>query len=639
MHDAKSVKERLLSNVEGVCFYLFPNGKVKGHEFLIGSPAGEEGSSMTINLRGDKKGVWRDHATMTDKGDIYDLWCAAKNQTFKEAFPEICRWAGITNVERPKPKQRPPMPSLADVHPMSGTPELAYLQEKRGLHPNTLKAYRVRSHRRPSDHNENFVCFQYTDSEGEPTMLKSTGIKPAMVQKKDGTVKPTKDVWTTEPFYTLWGWWLVKPSDRRIVIAEGEYDAMSVHQLDPGMPVLSVPNGCGNMDWIENDFDRLQQMEEIFLLFDRDEPDKRTGLCPGEEAAKAAAKRLGLARCKRLLPPEPFKDANDALVKGEPEHLELSAWFARAYSYDPPSLRGASAFREEVKNRLRRERQEDASNTFVFPEFPFQIRDGECTLAQGYPGHGKSELTYQVFLHEMASGHKTCIGSAEIGPDEMIVNLATQFLGKKPDETEVDRAIDWLDGRLWFVSNKDEEMKTWTPLFDDFRYSAQRFGCTRFVADSLMFFVKKDDYEGQDQFAKACRNFTRQNTDAHLWLLAHSAIKKGEDKIPSMSDVLGSAGILAPFNNILTVWRNVEKEEKLNAAREARDETKIEELTKLHDGLLTVCKQRRTGKRPRTKLWFDSSSKSFRTKQADVVPPVADTAPSLPLKNDEDQPF
>ena len=631
MHDAKSVKERLLSNVESVCFYLFPKGKVRGHEFLIGSPAGEEGSSMTINLRGDKKGVWRDHATMTDKGDIFDLWCAAKNQTFKEAFPEICRYAGVSNIERPKPKQRPPKPDLADVHPMSGTPELAYLTGKRGIHPNTLKAYRVRTHRRPSEHNENFVCFQYTDSEGEPTMLKSTGIKP--------TAEGKKDIWTTQPFYTLWGWWNVKPSDRAIIITEGEYDAMSVHQLDPGMPVLSLPSGCSNMDWIENDYDALQRLEKIYVMTDRDEPHPKTGLRPGEEAARVICKRLGLARCYRLLPPEPFKDANQALQDGEPEQLEVSAWIARAFSYDPPTLRGASAFREDVKNRLRRERQEDAVNTFVFPDFPFQLRDGECTLCQGYPGHGKSELTYQVFLHEMASGHKTCVGSAEIGPDEMIVNLATQFLGKKPDENEVDRAIDWLEGRLWFFSNKDDEMKTWTPVFEDFRYAAQRFGCTRFVIDSLMFFVRKDDYEGQDQFAKACRNFTRANTDAHLWLLAHSAIKKGEDKVPAMSDVLGSAGILAPFNNVLTVWRNVEKEEKTNIARETRDDGKVEELSKLHDGLLLVCKQRRTGKRPRTKLWFDSSSKSFRTKQADTVPPVADTAPTLPITGDDDRPF
>lgn len=631
MHDARSVKERLLSNVEGVCAYLFPNGKVKGHEFCVGGLSGEAGESLKVELRGDKRGVWKEFADVGKAGDIFDLWCNAKNQDFKTAFPEICRWAGITAIERPKPKQKPPKPDTTDVHPMSGTPEFAYLTEKRGLHPNTLKAYRVRTHRRPSEHNQHFVCFQYVDTEGEPVMLKSTGIQPT----KEGK----KDIWTSQPYYTLWGWWTVKPSDRSIIITEGEYDAMSVAQLDPGMPVLSLPSGCSNMDWIENDYDRLQMFEKIYVLTDRDAPHPKTGVCPGEEAAKTICKRLGLARCYRLLPPEPFKDANEALTNGQPEQLEISAWFARAFTYDPPTLRAASSFRDEVKQRLRRERHEAEVNTFVFPEFPFQLRDGECTLCQGYPGHGKSEITYQVFLHEMASGHKTCIASMEIEPDEMLCNLATQFLGKTPTEQEVDRALDWLDSRLWFVRAKDEEMKTWTWLFDDFKYATQRFGCTRFAVDSLMFFVRKDDYEGQDQFAKACRNFTRVTTTAHLWLLAHSAIKKGEEKIPAMSDVLGSAGILAPFNNILTVWRNVDKEAKIHEANEKSDATKAEELAKLHDGLLSVCKQRRTGKRPRTKLWFDSASKTFRTKQADVIPPVADTAPTLPLQNDEDEPF
>lgn len=635
MHDARSVKERLLSNVESVCAYLFPSGKLDGHEFLVGSTAGEAGSSLKIELRGDKKGVWQDFThskgTPGQGGDIYDLWCAAKGQDFKTAFPEICRWAGVTNLDRPKPKPRPTAPDLTDVHPMSGTPELKYLTEERGLHPETLKLYRVRTHRRPSEHNENFVCFQFTDPDGEPVMLKSTGIRPT----KDGK----KDIWTTAPYFTLWGWWTVKPSDRSIIITEGEYDAMSVHQLDPGMPVLSLPSGCSNMDWIENDYDRLAMFERIYVMTDRDQPHHKSGLCPGEEAARVIAKRLGIARCHRILPPEPFKDANEALTKGEPEQLEISAWFARAYSYDPPTLRGAKSYRDEVLSRLHRERREAEVNTFVFPDFQFQLRDSECTLCQGYPGHGKSELTYQVFLHEMASGHRCCVASAEIDPDEMLLNFAVQFIGHAVTDAELDRALDWLDGRLWFFRMKDDEQKIWTPLFDDFLYAAQRFGCTRFAVDSLMFFVKKDDYEGHDQFSKACRNFTRTNPETHLWLLAHSAIKKGEDKVPAMSDVLGSAGILAPFNNILTVWRNVDKEAKLHEAKEKDDAAKKEELAKVHDGLLLVCKQRRTGKRPRIKLWFEPASKTFRTKQADTLPPVADTAPALALKDDEDRPF
>ncbi len=615
MHDAKTVKERLLGRVEDVCHYLFPNGKTVGHEFCVGSLTGEAGASLKVELRGAKAGVWKDFAA-NQAGDIYDLWAGAKATTFKDAFPEICRWLGITNLDRPKPKAKPPAPDTSALAPMSGTPALAYLTDKRALTVDTLKAYRVRAHKRPSDHNTDFVAFYYTDSEGEPVMLKSTGIKP--------TAEGKKDIWTTAPYYTLWGWWLVTPKDRSIIITEGEVDAMSVHQLNPGMPVLSLPSGASNLTWIENDYDALTRFERIYICTDMDEP--------GERAAQEMAKRLGLARCYRLPVPGGLKDANQILTEdhGDESFFEFGVWLMKAFSYDPPTLRGVSSFRQDVKARLRREHREDEVNTFVFPDIPFQLRDGECTLLTGYTGHGKSELAYQMLTHEMASGHKLAIASFEIDASEMICNIGTQLLAHKPTEDEADKVIDWLDGRLWFITPKDDELKVnaAAEIFADFDYAAQRFGCTRFLVDSLMFICKKDDYEAQDLLAKKCRDFGRRDGRAHVILIAHAAIKKGEEKVPTMSDVMGSGGILAPFNNILICWRNVEKEEKVEKALAAKDEDALKKLEADCDALMSCPKQRRTGKRFRRKLWFDTVAKVFRTQPKDKAPPMIETKPA-----------
>lgn len=628
MHDAKTVKERLLGRVEEVCHFLFPAGKAVGHEFCVGSLQGEAGASLKVELRGSKAGVWKDFAS-GDAGDIYDLWAKAKNSTFKDIFPEVCRYLGITNLDRPKPKAKPPAPDTTALAPMTGTPALAYLTDKRGLTVETLKTYRVRAHRRPSDHNEDFVAFYYTDPEGEPVMLKSTGIKPT----KEGK----KDIWTTAPYYTLWGWWTVTPKDRAIVLTEGEVDAMTIHQLNPGMPVLSLPSGASNLTWIENDYDALARFEKIYICTDMDEP--------GEKAAQEIAKRLGLARCSRIPVPGGMKDANEVLTKDHgDEHLfEFATWMAKAFSYDPPTLRGAAAFRDELKNRLRREKREDEHNTFVFPDIPFQLRDGECTLMTGYTGHGKSELSYQMLTHEMASGNKTAIASYEIDASEMICNIGTQLLGHKPTEDEADKVIDWLDGKLWFITPKDDEQKSnaANDIFADFTYAASRFGCTRFLVDSLMFICKKDDYEGQDLLAKKCRDFGRRDGRAHVILIAHAAIKKGEEKVPNLSDVMGSAGILAPFNNVLVCWRNVEKEDKVEKAVAAKDDDAVKKLAADADALLSCPKQRRTGKRFRRKLWFDTAGKVFRTQPKDTPPPIIETNPAQRelLPQDEDKPF
>jgi twinkle protein len=509
---------------------------------------------------------------------------------------------------------------------MQGTPALAYLTDTRGLHVETLKAYRIRSHKRPSDSNTDFIGFQFVCPDGDPVMLKSTGIKP----RSDGK----KDTWTTAPYYTLWGWWLVKPTDRAIIITEGEYDAMSVHQLNPGMPVLSLPAGASNLTWIENDYDALIRFERIYICTDADDA--------GEKCAQEMAKRLGLARCSRIKPPSPFKDANQFLTECEDETAGIESWFAAATSYDPPTLRATSAYRDDVKARIKREKAEDNLNTFVFPSLPFQLRPGECTLLTGYTGHGKSEFLYQALTHEMGNGERTCIASMEIDAAEMITNIGTQLLGHKPaDDAEVDRVIDWLDGRLWFVTPKDSDDDKPTSsaeLFADFAYAVARFGVTRLAIDSLMFLVGKDDYDAQDALAKACRNFCRKkHPNTHVILIAHSAIKQGEDKMPSASSVQGSTGILAPFNNILTVWRNVDKEEQLEKAE--GNEAKTAEILKQHDGVLKVWKQRRTGKRPRANLWFDPAGKRFRMKRDDAPPPTIETARNNDLPITEDEPF
>ena len=602
--DAQEIKARLLTNLEGFLAWLMPAGKVVGHEFRVGDVAGVPGKSLAVNLRGEKAGLWQDFAT-GDKGDVFDLFCQNRNIPFKDGLPEIARWLGITMLERPKPKPKPKADFKTDVSGMSGTPVYKYLHEVRGIQPETMKAYRLRSHKRSSASNTDFICFQFFDTEGDPVMLKSTGIKK--------NANGTKDIWTTAPYYTLWGWWTVKTTDRQIIITEGEIDAMSVFQLEPGMPVLSMPSGASNLTWIDNDYHALQTFERIYICADADEA--------GDKASREIAKRLGATRCLRLPLPLGYKDANEVLTKGHPEELEISKWFERATSYDPPSLRGAYSYLDAAKRRLLRWQEEDTTNTFVFPSVPFHIRAGESTLLTGISSHGKSELAYQILGHEMRNGEKCCVCSLEIDPDEMMLNMTTQLLGHSPKAEELERAFAWFDGKLWFLQPKEDLLKSNTkPLFDDMAYASRRFGCSRFLVDSLLFVTRKDDYEGQDVFCKTIKDFDRYN-DSHTFLIAHASTKKDENAVPRLADIQGSTGIIAPFSNILIMWRNVEKEEKLAKAKEDGDQPEVEKMLRTHDGMLFIAKQRHTGKRSKTKLFFNSTSRCFRT-TPDLPPPA-----------------
>lgn len=415
---------------------------------------------------------------------------------------------------------------------------------------------------------------------------------------------------------------MVKPHHRRVAITEGEIDAMTLRQLFTAdgwdVPALSVPSGT-NMEWIENDYDALNRFEEILFFGDMDPP--------GETLAKAVAQRLGPARVRRVPLPAGFKDLNDILCRHtDPDQLTVAKWMENAYTFDPPALCGVNDLTNDVLARLRRERQEDEVNTFLFPRFPYQMRDGEMTLWTGYPHGGKSTALYQTHLHEMRMGRSVLLCSFEIKPDKMLVELATMLTGHAPSDEEAMQALRWMSGKLWFI--RPGEKYGITDLCNDLRYAIARFGTTRWAVDSLHHLASKENYEGQDNVSLVLYKLAGA-TNTHGSLVCHSG-KGDEKKVPTMFDVEGSGGICKPPDNIITVWRNAEKAERIQKAKDAGDDTKLKDAEALPDGMFAVSKQRHNGKLPRLKLWFDSIARLYRD-----TPEAKPAAPLTPEEQKE----
>ena len=101
-------------------------------------------------------------------------------------------------------------------------------------------------------------------------------------------------------------------------------------------------------------------------------------------------------------------------------------------------------------------------------------------------------------------------------------------------------------------------------------YAYQRFGCRQFVLDSLMRFSGLDG-EGQDIW-NAQKGFMDRLVDfartynVHIHLVAHSKKpndRRGEAIIPRRYDVMGSSYITNLAFNVIVVWRNRAKQDKL----------------------------------------------------------------------------
>lgn len=136
----------------------------------------------------------------------------------------------------------------------------------------------------------------------------------------------------------LWG------SGKKIVITEGEIDALSVCQAQ-GLkwPTVSVPNGAkGARKALARNIEYLRQFDEVILMFDMDEP--------GREAAAECVSLFRPGQCK--VASLPLKDPSELVQAGRGADIVSSIWNARPYR--PEGIVTPASIREEVLKPLER---------------------------------------------------------------------------------------------------------------------------------------------------------------------------------------------------------------------------------------------------------------------------------------------
>ena len=112
--DINKIRNDLLTRIQDVLFYLFPNGKVENNKFYIGNIKGEQGKSLSIELAGKRQGSWYDFAT-NQGGDIINLWqevMGYSKQEFPKLLTEINQWLGNTPIIPSQIVKTPPLDNL-----------------------------------------------------------------------------------------------------------------------------------------------------------------------------------------------------------------------------------------------------------------------------------------------------------------------------------------------------------------------------------------------------------------------------------------------------------------------------------------------------------------------------------------------
>jgi twinkle protein len=528
--NAAELSRMMAENVTPIVEHLLPQGKKVGKEWKAGSVAGESGQSLSVCLAGSKRGTWKDFAT-GDGGDMLNLWAQCRCVSVADAMRDAKAFLGVRDQQptRPRPAyQRPEKPK--------GTAPKAAVRDwllSRGLTAETIAAFKVASSK-----DDDAIIFPFL-RDGDLVNAKH------LLLKRDANGK--KMMWqekNAEP--CLFGWDLIDPSERVIAIAEGEIDAMTLHQM--GMLALSVNAGTLNHQWIDSDWERLERFSEIFLCYDADEA--------GQKGAKEVANRLGLDRCRVVTFPK--KDANEYLQAGATAD-DFRRCMAQARTLDPEELCSIASFWPGVKALFYPSRDQIANPVLCFcgqkqPWFAF--RPAELTVWTGYSGHGKSLMLNQIMLGVMEQGERVCVFSGEMTAEQQGKRMAKQLGGTgRPTSSYLDAMGDWLRERMWLFNLVGTA--SIDRLLSVFAYGYKRYGIRHFVVDSLMTTDVLEDGAGaltsQKEAVRKLAAFARMS-GVHVHLVAHPRKGQDERRSPGKMDVSGSSKLTDAADNVFSVW-------------------------------------------------------------------------------------
>lgn len=407
-----------------------------------------------------------------------------------------------------------------------------------------------------------------------------------------------------------------------LFIQEGEGDCLSV--IEAGYTnVVSVPNGSQNMQWIEENWDWLEQFPKIIIWSDNDEP--------GIKMRKEAIHRLGSWRTYYIeitdhvpdeytekhpeLKGKLIKDANELLFYygkdkvlsylNNPLELPIEnvTDLSTAEDFDIDSAEGLYTGIKDLDNQI------------------YKLVFGTVNIITGKSGEGKSVFVNQIAICQaLQQGYDVFVFSGELPTPHLKNWVETNMIGRENIEmrnghvrvfdTEAKKKMrEWYSGRVMVYD--DSYDTTAKSLLIKMEEMARKFGTKVFLIDNLMMVDLECSEEGRLQaekdFVKSLIFFAKK-FNVLVFLVAHSRKIGGEIRV-TKEDIAGSSNIVNLAHMVFSVHRYTEKE-KEGEVNNKGDYLKGHE-PKEYDSVVEVLKNRITGLLPECELYFDYNSYRF----------------------------
>lgn len=217
----------------------------------------------------------------------------------------------------------------------------------------------------------------------------------------------------------LYGKWLWAKGGKRVIVTEGEIDALTVSLLqDNKWPVVSLPHGAQTaVRAVKKDLEWLLSFETVVLAFDMDEA--------GKEAARKCAEVLPLGKVK--IAKLPAKDANEAWTTGKTAELTTSLWNAEPFKLD-----GIKSAADLAPSILKKPTMGAPWKWENLTKLTYGRRDGELYGFGGPTGGGKTDFfAEQIEFDVTVLKEPVGVLSLEQPPEETIKRVLGKHLSKR----------------------------------------------------------------------------------------------------------------------------------------------------------------------------------------------------------------
>ncbi|MEI7774525.1 MAG: VapE domain-containing protein [Verrucomicrobiota bacterium] len=409
----KQVVEAALPHTEGLVFDLYPNGKRHGHEWCVGSLAGEPGDSLKINIT---KGVWKDFASgEKGGGDIVSLWAAAKGCKMSQAAEEVAEAIGFSVPTAKMRRGSHPKASATAAATVNVAPAPAddwipqIVTDYTEMDPMTLKASAIYEYYNKSgDYVGHILRFDGPD--GKRFVPR--------VHCYDSSADVLTEEWrsrglpTPRPLYNLHK--LTDKPGAGVVVVEGEKCADALQALFPDVVVVTWAGGANATD--KTDFEPLRGRT---LLFWPDNDDA------GKKAMAGLVARYG-GKVVEIPDDKPKGwDCADAIAEGWGRSEFEKLWAnATVHGAQEPDLTAQKP--KEIPLTVLQDPKA------LFAEY------GIKTNRQGQPQVNMAGIYHYLVKHATWAG--------KIWYDTFRNRIRTNYLGPEKDWTDTDTAR----ALLWF---------------------------------------------------------------------------------------------------------------------------------------------------------------------------------------------